>query len=91
MQLNFRYISQRKILSDDTLLVEDDEQAAKALENIVQIKKEEMRQKDLRRQEYISNNPGKQSLPDEIYSQSFRNCFQYFVLTQLYRQGSSLF
>lgn len=76
LQLNFKYISQRKILSDESVLVENDEQATKALENIVQIKQAELERKHAIRQEYILNNPGKQSTTDEFYSQSLRNGFK---------------
>ena len=77
LQLNFKYISQRKILSDESVLVENDEQATKALENIVQIKQAELERKHAIRQEYILNNPGKQSPTDEFYSQSLRNGFHF--------------
>ena len=77
LQLNFKYISQQKILSDESVLVENDEQATKALENIVQIKQAELERKHAIRQEYISNNPGKQST-DAFYSQSLRNGFKIF-------------
>merc|ERR1711917_138388 len=77
LQLNFKYISQQKILSDESVLVENDEQATKALENIVQIKQAELERKHAIRQEYILNNPGKQSPTDEFYSQSLRNGFHF--------------
>ena len=76
LQLNFKYISQQKILSDESVLVENDEQATKALENIVQIKQAELERKHAIRQEYILNNPGKQSPTDAFYSQSLRNGFK---------------
>ena len=76
LQLNFKYISQQKILSDEAVLVENDEQATKALENIVKIKQAELERNYEIRQEYISNNPGKYSPTNTLYSESLRNRFK---------------
>ena len=72
LQLNFKYVSQQKILSDDAVLVENDEQATKALENIVKIKQAELERNYAIRQEYISNNPGKHLPTNALYSESLR-------------------
>ena len=61
---------------DETKLVEDEDLAAKALENIVQIKTEELEQKRLIRQDYYLKNPDKYRPTDEFYSQTLRNCLQ---------------
>ena len=61
---------------DETKLVEDEDLAAKALENIVQIKTEELEQKRLIRQDYYLKNPDKLRPTDEFYSQTLRNCLQ---------------
>ena len=61
---------------DETKLVEDEELAAEALKNIVQIKTEELEQKRLIRQDYYLKNPDKLRPTDEFYSQTLRNCLQ---------------
>ena len=88
LQLNFKYISQQKILSDETVLVENDEQATKALENIVKIKQAELERNYAIRQEYISNNPGKHSPTNVLYSESLRNRFNSCV-RHLLRKSTS--
>ena len=75
LQLNFKYIPQRKLLPDESVLVENDEQATKALETIVGIKQEELKKKHALRQEYILSNPEKDSPTDTVYSQSLRDRF----------------
>jgi len=70
LQLNFKYVSQRQFLMDETKLVEDEELAAEALKNIVQIKTEELEQKRLIRQDYYLKNPDKLRPTDEFYSQT---------------------
>ena len=75
LQLNFKYIPQRKLLPDESVLVENDEQATKALETIVGIKQEELKKKHALRQEYILSNPEKDSPTDTVYSQLLRDRF----------------